>query len=388
MLDASNKIVIPPRARDRGFEPKYLLVKRLLTDRIRSGRLAVGDRIPSQHELSATCRVSGNTCKRAVQSLVEDGILEGEQGRGVFVRSTFGRSDVRQIALVAWIDEATSSHPAFAAVIQGLMSALAQTGYQLSFTFLAPDQLHADQMQARMARIHAAGIIITHTPGDVQAALEPLVHKDVPIVSIGRLMERLSPHAVLTDTQGGLARLVDAALASGVRRMALLGCPLDDIFQRRMNVFRECFERAGRSLDEFVIRRGEATHEVGRRLMRELLESDAPRPDLVIGDDDYVAYGALDALHQAGLDAPRDMQVLGVGGFLNASLSLPRLSTFCVPFADSGERAGRMMIDLIESRPLDDPAPVLPCPIEYHETFTVPVPSLWRGALAKVRETV
>ena len=359
----------------RDYRPKYLTVKQFIADRIRTGRFQVGQRIPSQHELVQSCGVSGNTCKRAIQSLIEDGVLEGQQGRGVFVRSTLGRSDVRQIALVAWSDAALAQHPAFTETVNGLMRALAETHYQLNFCFLDPERLHAEEMQARLAGIHAAGIIVTHTPRDVQDALQPLTHKQVPIVCIGREMSALSPNAVLTDNAGALQRVVQGALEAHVRRIAFVGCPVEEIYQRRMAVFQRCFARAGRSIDELIVRRGEATHQTGRDLMGALLNESAEPPQLVIADDDYVAQGALETIRAADLRVPDDVQVLGIGGFLNRWSSLPELATLSVPFSESGQAAGDMVLRLIEQQSVETPAPVLPCPIQTRGTFDVPLPT-------------
>lgn len=46
---------------------------------------AVGDRIPSERELALEFNVSRMTLRQAVQTLVEEGILERQVGAGTFV---------------------------------------------------------------------------------------------------------------------------------------------------------------------------------------------------------------------------------------------------------------------------------------------------------------
>ncbi|WP_336321097.1 FadR/GntR family transcriptional regulator [Streptomyces lavendofoliae] len=52
------------------------------------GEWAVGDRIPTEHELAGRLGVGRNTVREAVRVLVHAGLLESRQGNGTFVRST------------------------------------------------------------------------------------------------------------------------------------------------------------------------------------------------------------------------------------------------------------------------------------------------------------
>ncbi|MCS0635140.1 FCD domain-containing protein [Streptomyces sp. LP05-1] len=52
------------------------------------GEWAVGDRIPTEHDLAEQLGVGRNTVREAVRVLVHAGLLESRQGHGTFVRST------------------------------------------------------------------------------------------------------------------------------------------------------------------------------------------------------------------------------------------------------------------------------------------------------------
>lgn len=60
-------------------------VAELLTDEIRSGRLAVGDKLPTEVELVKQLGVSRTVVREAVSRLRNAGLLEPRQGLGVFV---------------------------------------------------------------------------------------------------------------------------------------------------------------------------------------------------------------------------------------------------------------------------------------------------------------
>ncbi len=199
-------------AKHRKVEWKARYIHEDILNRIRSGELVVGDAIESRAQLVQRYSASDATCRKAIRNLVQEGILEAYQGRGVFVRSTRGRSDIRQIALVAWSDQTLRQHPAFIAAINGFIRELAPVGYQLSFCFLDPEHLHRREMQEQLGQIHASGVIVTHSPHDVQEYLTPLADRRIPLVCIGRQMEKISPYWVGADTTNGVQRVLESLL--------------------------------------------------------------------------------------------------------------------------------------------------------------------------------
>lgn len=65
--------------------PLHVQLEHLLRDQVQTGTLHSGDRIPSEVELVRTHGVSRNTVRRATETLVEEGLLFRDRGRGSFV---------------------------------------------------------------------------------------------------------------------------------------------------------------------------------------------------------------------------------------------------------------------------------------------------------------
>ena len=59
----------------------------ILRERITSGQLRPGDRLPSERDLSQTYDVSAITARAAVKMLRDEGLAEAVRGRGVVVRT-------------------------------------------------------------------------------------------------------------------------------------------------------------------------------------------------------------------------------------------------------------------------------------------------------------
>jgi GntR family transcriptional regulator len=67
--------------------PLYLQIAEELREQILNEELAPGARLPSEHSLMETYDASRQTIRKAIAELKTEGLLDAEQGRGVFVRS-------------------------------------------------------------------------------------------------------------------------------------------------------------------------------------------------------------------------------------------------------------------------------------------------------------
>lgn len=65
--------------------PLYHQLAERLSDQIRTGELAPGDRIPSEHQLVTIYGIGRPTVRQALESLVRQGLLNRRRGSGTFV---------------------------------------------------------------------------------------------------------------------------------------------------------------------------------------------------------------------------------------------------------------------------------------------------------------
>ena len=70
------------------ISPYYIQIVGSLRYDIDSGKLQVGDKLPSEAELCAQYNVSRVTVRRALDELKSGGYLETKQGKGTYVKST------------------------------------------------------------------------------------------------------------------------------------------------------------------------------------------------------------------------------------------------------------------------------------------------------------
>jgi DNA-binding GntR family transcriptional regulator len=85
------------------FEPAYLQLINILRRQISQGHYRSGDRLPSESQLCKSYQVSPMTVRRAINALIEQGVVRTVQGRGTFVsplrlsKVTFGLDGLRAL---------------------------------------------------------------------------------------------------------------------------------------------------------------------------------------------------------------------------------------------------------------------------------------------------
>lgn len=84
-----DQIIIDPDAEDA----PYVQLANVLRERITSGAIPPGRRIPSLAELEELSGLSRNTVQKAVHLLAEEGLIKAAPGRGMFVQQPAGQPE-------------------------------------------------------------------------------------------------------------------------------------------------------------------------------------------------------------------------------------------------------------------------------------------------------
>ena len=115
--------------------PKYQIVIDWISEEIESGRLRLGDSLPTEYELCRQFNMSRQTIRRATQELVEKKIVTRVQGSGTYVGSVRASRNEKRYMTVAVISTYCDEY-IFPSVLRGIEKGLTQKGYsmQLSFT--------------------------------------------------------------------------------------------------------------------------------------------------------------------------------------------------------------------------------------------------------------
>ncbi len=246
-------------------------------------------------------------------------------------------------------------------VMTGLSQVIRRQDFRLLVDFVAHGKRPDTYLGLIRGREVAGAILGLYDPTqyDIDEVLT-LVDDGYPIVSIGYLHPRI--YSVRLDRMQGVRRIVQHLIDLGHQRIACITyapLPLNRHTQRRLSSYRETLEATGITYDESLVRYGAYDPETGYNAMKSLLQS-SPLPTAVFGMNDVMAFGAMSAIHEAGLHIPEDISVVGFDDIRLAAFANPPLTTIREPDIEHGRLVAETLIALINGQPVDEPHQTIP----------------------------
>ncbi len=127
----------------------------------------------------------------------------------------------------------------------------------------------------------------------------------------------------------------------------------------RRDGFTSAMADARLRVDDDWVQVADLTEDSGYGAMQRILGSGRV-PTAVFAGNDVVAYGALQAIKDAGLSVPGDISLMGFDDDLLSRYLNPPLTTITNPAQGLGAEAARLLISKLRGRPLPCPRTVLP----------------------------
>ncbi|MGE4563813.1 MAG: GntR family transcriptional regulator [Victivallaceae bacterium] len=148
-------------------QPRYLDIRQAIIDRVRSGELPVGSRLPSRDALMRDFGVTRVTVDRAMRSLLESGLLVSRRRGGTMVA---GAAPPARVALVSrFMPQATGISPEtanFYALFHGLFDYASNIQWEV----IQPDAL------TRGSKVHEkydVVVVVRPRPGVIESLKVP-----------------------------------------------------------------------------------------------------------------------------------------------------------------------------------------------------------------------
>ena len=243
-------------------------------------------------------------------------------------------------------------HPFFAEVAKSLAQALRKRGYSLIIASSEEDPEIEEQEIEHMVARRLDGLVIAAATTS-HALFDRLDKEQQVYVLIDRSFAGLSANYVGVDDIAAGAMATQHLIDSGCTRIAHIRGRDDSTGTQRLEGYRRAMTAAGRVVSEkhIILRETVDTESrlQGYEAMQRLLAI-KPRPDGVFCYNDPMAIGAMDAVLNAGLRIPEDIAIIGCGNLhYDDSLRVP-LSSIDQQSRIIGERACKLILNVIESR--------------------------------------
>lgn len=283
-------------------------------------------------------KVSEDTKRRVRDAASALGYVPSETGRAL----SSGRT--RRIGLLLTdLDNQFYPH-----VIAPMHRELEALDYQL---VLQTESSDTGRVAERLLANSLDGVLLATTTVDSVLPVR-LRDRGVPFVYFNRTSDSVEADSAEVDAESGMSELAGRILQLGHRRVgAIFGPRNTSTGAHRERALREALAAASVSISSGLSYRGPFDFETGSAGAHHLLERDTP-PTVVVCGNDVVAFGALNAARQLGLDVPGDVSIVGFDDLPAARWPLLQLTTVAFDLDEMARRAASLLVTRIEEGPL------------------------------------
>lgn len=317
---------------------KHENIAHILRREIENGIFNEGERIPSEQELSQRFGVSTITVNKAVNLLVQEGVLRrSERTRQ---GTTVKKSHVFPSGEIAFLGSVKSNF--YARMLEGALHYAAHKNYAVSL--FSPDQEQIFTVLENIHNAHYKGIL-TDGYGLLPEGKLPTVYMDVPDKN-GQSRWHVSP-----DSYNGSRKLMDALWRNGHRHFSYFMRVLEsfDYIPHRLAVV-DFLKEKGMSQEEIDARcfaaYGNSRQAIVSTLHKILRLS--PVPSVIVCYSDFEAYELISVAKQLNIDLLKKCVVTGFGNVSKIQWLIPIPTVEQRPF-DCGFRACEKLISVIEN---------------------------------------
>lgn len=253
------------------------------------------------------------------------------------------------------------SNPFYPQLARAIERVAAHHGYAL---LICNTEDSVVETRRHLERLIAHGVdgVIHGSVGTDEDAIDELLDDRAPVVYVNRRPKRADAHYVVADNRAGARDLAHHLLSLGHLRTGFIAGPdYAANAVERLDGWMEVMGSA-KGAQPLVSRGGfDARH--GREAMRMWLDS-GDAPTAVVGVNDNVAVGAMDAILAAGKSIPAD---ISVAGFDDVELASSRILDLTSVSYDTERLAERSIQILLRALRVPAAAPIQEvCPVDLH----------------------
>ncbi len=298
-----------------------------------------GEKIPSERELTMRCQASRSSVRKAIFSLIQEGILVRVPGKGTFVaekRDTPGASAARTgnigfVVFLSSLDRARSdirTHvaengrvswmPFYSEVFEGANQELQKNDVHLLF-FAVYQDTSTEKAKFKDFLKRVDGLIVCELASSSFAELLETSPIPVVLVNSSVSLPSLKADVLLIDNFHGAYQAVSYLTRLGHRAIGFINHPTQHnrSARERFQGYRAALRSAGIAYDEKLVEYGDWSMESGYAAMEGLLKR-GRNVTAIFAANDEMAIGAMKAAKDHGLRIPEDLSVVG---FDDASIS-------------------------------------------------------------------
>jgi LacI family transcriptional regulator len=264
-----------------------------------------------------------------------------------YVPSAVARSLKHNVTRTLGIISPNNTNPYFAEVIRSIEDRCFAADYNVVLCNSDDDPCKQSVYLRVLMEKRVDGLIVISS-GDSDDLAVLLSRLTIPLVLVDRGAESVDCDIVSTDHQLSGYMATRHLLDLGHQQIACIAGPqyLPPSSQRIAG-WQQALAEAG--LDAVNLICSNFTSHGGYEAMKRLLQQN-PRPTAVFACNDLMAIGALCAAHEAGLNVPQQLSIIGLDDIELAAFMSPPLTTIAQPKQQIGEQAVEMLFERLNTQ--------------------------------------
>ncbi|EGS62117.1 MULTISPECIES: LacI family DNA-binding transcriptional regulator [Vibrio] len=174
-----------------------------------------------------------------------------------------------------------------------------------------------------------------------------------PLVILNRRLHHPQLHSFGLD-QTQIAQLAMQHLLNlGHRQITCITSPLvSETGKIRYQVYQQALHEHGIELNSSLVIEGDNTLLGGYQAMQQLLQQGISMSAVFACNDD-MALGAMRAMHEHGINVPKQVSLIGIDNEPAAAFAIPSLSSVSLPIGELTQQAMSLAVEIANKKPQD-----------------------------------
>ncbi|MFA5832786.1 MAG: GntR family transcriptional regulator [Bacteroidota bacterium] len=335
--------------------PLYLQIVDDIKAQIASKKLKVGEKIGSHSELAAHYGVSLITIKKALATMIYEGVAFSRVGMGTYVAKSLLESNQREQQTIGLVFRDIRS-PFFSRVMDSVEEAAYKLGYHVLISNSSNKAEREDSQIARFRKFGVKGMIIASMTHEYHATptIKKLLQEHFPFVMVSYIADEDIPFVGCDHELGGFIA-TNYLIKLGYQRIGYInGEKGNEVGNLRLQGYKRALRIHGRQIDEGLLfhlgMRGEwydyqSGYEIGKQFKKIKVQ-----PDAMFVYNDLAALGFEYAILEQGLRVPEDVAIIGFDDIESGQFAATPLTTIQQPTNIIGHQAMDVLVRQIEGK--------------------------------------
>jgi LacI family transcriptional regulator len=252
------------------------------------------------------------------------------------------------------------TNPYFTSMARGVEDVAGASNYTVIYCNTDESEAKEEKYANMLAQRQVDGVLLVPSCGNVKT-IQFLKSNDINVVVLDRRISGEDADIVYSDSKNGASRLTKLLIGLGHKRIAIIaGSRGVSTSEDRVIGYQQALSEAGLGGNQLIYY-GAFNEQSGYQLANQAMKQ-TPTPTAIFGGNNFVAMGAIKAIHNLNLDVPGDVSVVGFDDLPEFMFMKPFLTVARQPAYEMGRLAAELLLKRITGEM-----------IEEHREFVLPV---------------